>query len=107
MFLAFVFLAAQVTVHLYGSSRAGAVALEAATRGARSDDAAPCAAAMGWADRALAGWGEMTIACTADDATVAVRVHGPSPATALSVFGAATGLDTLDRRATVRREVFQ
>ncbi len=107
MFLAFVFLAAQVTLHLYGGSRAGAIALEAATRGARADAVTPCAAAVDWAGRALAGWEHTSVTCAADDATVRVAVRGPSPATALGLFGALTGLDTLDRRATVRREAFR
>lgn len=107
MFLVFLLLATQTTVHLYAGSRAAALALEAATRGARSDDAAPCTTAIGWADGQLAGWDGMGVGCAADDETVEVWIRGPSPAPALSIFGMASGLDTLDRRALVRRETFR
>lgn len=106
MFLAFVLLAAQTTIHLFASSRIGALALEAATRGARADDAR-CATAIGWVDARLGTSTGMSVSCTTDGEVVNVRVHGPSPAPALALLAVATDLDTLDRRATVRIETFR
>ncbi|MBY5161827.1 hypothetical protein [Salsipaludibacter albus] len=106
MFLVFVLIATQTTIHLFGSSRVGALALEAATRGARADGA-PCAAAIAWADQRLGGSSRMAVSCTAGPDDVEVRVYGPSPAPALALFDIATGLATLDRRASVRIETFR
>lgn len=106
IFLGFLFLAVQVAVHLYASSTVGGVALEAANRAAQSGaPTAACPQVEDWAEGQLRGVGAVTT-CVAQSTTVVVRVSATSPAASLRLLGAMAGLDTIQRSAEVRVEVF-
>ncbi len=104
VFLAFLFLVVQVSVHLYTSSMAGGVALEAANRAARGGPDG-CVTATTWARSRVDGWGA-DVTCMRGADVVEVRVSGTSPALSMRVLTTMTGLDTITRAARVRREVF-
>lgn len=104
MFLVFVFMTVQTTVHLAAVSRGSAIALEAASRVARST--ASCTEAAGWAEAQLT-WGGVDAQCATTAEAISVRVVGPSPAGGLRLFGIVTNRATLDRTATVRIEQVQ
>lgn len=103
VFLAFLFLVVQVSVHLFASSMAGGVALEAANRAARGGPDG-CADATTWARDRVAGWGAQ-VTCSRGGAVAEVQVRGDSPAASLRLLSAVTGLDTITRSARVRLEV--
>lgn len=104
MFLVFVFITVQTTVHLSAVSRGSAIALEAATRVARQT--ASCGEAAAWAENQLQ-WGGVTATCGSTGESITVRVAGPSPAGGLRLFGVVTNRATFDRTATVRIEQLQ
>lgn len=104
IFLGFLFLAVQVTVHLYASSVTAGVALEAASRAARSGaPAATCPGLEAWADDQLQGLGGVTT-CRATTSTVSVAVTANSPAATMRLFADLSGLDTIRRSAEIRVE---
>ncbi len=88
IFLGFLFLAVQVTVHLFTISTAGAIALEAANRAAQSGGAANCDGTRGVASLVMHDMGRdtpVTLAfldpnCVAVDnpASLLVRCHRAS-----------------------------
>jgi hypothetical protein len=105
IFLGFLFLAVQVTVHLYTISTAGTIALEAANRAAQGGGAPGCAQARTWADGRLGAWADpVTCGTTLAGDQVIVTVAGTSPVASMRVFKAATGLSTIHRSARVRVE---
>lgn len=102
VFLGFLFLVVQVTVHLYASTTAGSVAVEAATRAAQQGSG--CSQSLSWAEREVGSWAtQFSCADAGDGVTFAIR--GNSPAASMRMLSAVTGLDTITRRAWVRREV--
>ncbi len=105
IFLGFLFLAVQVTVHLYTISTAGTIALEAANRAAKDGGAPGCDRARAWADSRVGNWAD-TVACgeTLDGQEVIVTITGTSPVASMRVFRAATGLTSIHRSARVRVE---
>lgn len=105
IFLGFLLMAAQTTLHLYGTSVVTAAAFDTARRAA-VDPGFPCEQAL---RQRLGDYGarrDVEVRC--DEATdrVVVSVDGPSPARLLAGFGHATGIDTLSRSVSVRREAF-
>lgn len=109
IFLGFLFVVVQVTVHLFASSTAGGIALEAASRAARSSDgpAVAVAGAESWARAELAGWPSVSVSCSPPSVSpgrVTCRVSGTSPATSMRLFSSLSGLDTIAREASVRVE---
>ena len=110
IFLIFVLFAAQVLLHLYGTSTVTAVAFDSARLVAGADGVAP-AEAEAQARAALGTYGDdpgLTFDWSASDADVVVlRVTGPSPATLVSAVTELTGLDAIRREVRVRVEEFR
>lgn len=107
IFLGFLLLAAQVTIHLYGTSTATTVAFNAARRVAAADGAYGCDQATADVRERLGAYGarpDVAVDCQAGG-DVVVRVSGPSPARLLAGFGRLAGMDTLDRTVRVRAEL--
>lgn len=102
VFLGFLFLVVQATVHLYASTTAGGVAVEAATRAAQQGG--DCGDSIAWAQRQVGNWANRFTCGDVGDG-IEFGVHGDSPAATMRVFSAVTGLDSINRRAWVRREV--
>ena len=103
--LAFLFVAAQVLVHLYATSVVSGAAYEAARLASGSQPAPPEAAATH--GRALLGsFAEdvSTFEVTRSDDAVRVRVVGESPALVPAAFGRLTGIGVIDRSVVVRTE---
>lgn len=105
IFLGFLLLASQVLVHLYVTSTVTAVAFDEARRA--STDGGDCAEVEPRVRRRLGTWAagpQVEVGCrvVADGATT-VRITGPSPARALSIFRADVA-DRIDRAATFRTE---
>lgn len=109
MFLLFLLVTVQASIHLFALSRATALTVDAATRIARQE--ATCADAEAFLRTRLGEWGDdVEVTCSGDDVAseqVVVGVRGPSPAPALRGLGAIVGLDTVVREARVRNEVFR
>ncbi len=109
MFLLFLLVTVQVSIHLFALSRATALTIDAATRIARDD--ATCGDAEAFLRARFGEWGdEVEVTCHGDDDVsdqVVVRIAGPSPAPAVRGLGAIVGLDTVVREARVRNEVFR
>lgn len=112
IFLGFLLLAAQTTIHLYGVSTSTALLFDEARRVA-ADGTYSCRQAEGSLIGRLGDWGErFTIVDCAGDRDPAAdrirfRVQGPSPANLVAGFGAATGFDTFTRTVHVTKEAFQ
>lgn len=107
IFLGFLFVVVQVTVHLFAASTASGIALEAASRAARSsgEPGAALAGAESWARAELGGWPTVSVSCTPTTPDrVTCRVAGSSPATGMRLFSRLSGLDTIAREASVRVE---
>ncbi len=105
IFLGFLLLASQVLIHLYAVSTVTAVAFDEARRA--STDGGDCQGVDARVRTRLGGWAvdtEVEVECTAvGDGATTVRVQGPSPARALSIFGP-PATDRIDRAATFRTE---
>lgn len=112
IFLGFLLLAAQTTIHLYAVSTSTAVLFDEARRVAADSGYGCTQAEESIVDR-LGGWGARLslVDCSGDtDPTadqVRFRVRGPSPANLVAGFGSATGLDTFQRTVHVTKEQFQ
>lgn len=113
IFLGFLLLAAQTTIHLYAVSTSTSVMFDEARRvaAAVSTGGYDCPQAEQAVRDRLGRWGdEVAVTCAGDDDTathVVLQVRGPSPANLVSAFGAATGLATFERTVQVRAEHFQ
>lgn len=112
IFLGFLLLAAQTTMHLYGVSTSTALLFDEARRVA-AEGTYTCTQAEGSLTRRLGDWGSRftVVDCTgdADPATDRIRIHvqGPSPANLVAGFGDVTGFDTFTRTVQVTKEAFQ
>lgn len=105
IFLGFLLLASQTLIHLYATSTVTAIAVDAAGRAARAGGG--CATETARARDALGDWGrDAAIGCTTGDGRTTVTVAGPSPAAGLRLYARLTGIEVLERRATVRTEEF-
>ena len=105
IFLGFLLLASQVLVHLYATSTVTAVAFDVARHA--SADGGDCTEVEPRVRQRLGSWAtgpEVEVGClvVADGATT-VRIAGPSPARALSIFRTDVA-DRIDRAATFRTE---
>jgi hypothetical protein len=116
MFLLFLLLAAQTTIHLYGVSTSTAIMFDEARRVAASmhNGTYSCQQAEERVHERLGGWGErlQPAQCTGDDPddpgdVIRLRVRGPSPANLLAGVGNLAGLATFDRTVQVHKERFQ
>lgn len=113
IFLGFLLLAAQTTIHLYAVSTSTSVMFDEARRvaAAATTGSYDCPQAEQAVRERLGRWGdEVAVTCAGDDDTaehVVLRLQGPSPANLVSAFGAATGLATFERTVQVRTEHFQ
>lgn len=107
MFLGFLFLASQVLVHLYATSTVTAVAFDEARRA--SVDGGDCVAVAERARERLGEWGadpRVEVDCEPGEVGVSpttVRIHGPSPARALGMFGRSAATE-IDRAASFLTE---
>lgn len=116
MFLLFLLLAAQTTIHLYGVSTSTAIMFDEARRVAASmhNGTYSCQQAEERVLERLGGWGDrlQPAQCTGDDPDdpgdhIRLRVRGPSPANLLAGVGNLAGLSTFDRTVQVHKERFQ
>lgn len=113
IFLGFLLLAAQTSIHLYAVSTSTSVMFDEARRvaAAVTTGSYDCPQAEQAVRDRLGGWGQrMAVTCSGDADTadhVVLQVRGPSPANLVSAFGSATGLATFERTVQVRTEHFQ
>lgn len=112
IFLGFLLLAAQTTIHLYGVSTSTALLFDEARRVA-AEGSYTCNQAEGSLTDRLGDWGSRftLVDCVGDTDPgadqIRFRVRGPSPANLVAGFGAATGFDTFTRTVHVTKEAFQ
>lgn len=113
MFLGFLLLAVQISLHLFAVSTSTSVMFDVARKVAAGADSGSytCDMAREEVARRLGGWSaDLDIGCRGDappaDA-ITVTVTGPSPAQVLAGFSSLTGLDTFDRQVQVRTERFR
>ena len=111
VFLAFLFGAVQITLHLFASSAVSAAAFDVA-RAMAAEDGISCADAEQRARSTLGSYGsQATIECPTAGISaeeVAVRVVAPSPAPLLDgFFGLGLDLGQIQREAIVRQERFR
>lgn len=109
IFLGFLLLASQVLLHLYATSTITAVAFDAARRAAA--DGGSCPVEQTRARVALGAWAAdpttVTVSCNPSDGDfTTVTIRGPSPASGLRLYAQLTGMETIERRASVRTEEF-
>ena len=108
IFLGFLLLASQVLLHLYATSMITAVAFDAARRAAA--DGGSCAVEQTRARTALGTWAAdptVTVTCNPGDGEyTTVTIRGPSPARGLRLYAQLTGMETIERSASVRTEEF-
>lgn len=113
IFLGFLLLAAQTSIHLYAVSTSTSVMFDEARRvaAAATTGTYDCPQAEQAVRTRLGRWGQrMSVTCAGDDTAadhVVLRVVGPSPANLVSAFGTATGLATFERTVQVRAEHFR
>lgn len=109
IFLGFLLLASQVLLHLYATSMITAVAFDAARRAAA--DGGSCPVEQTRARTALGTWAAdpttVTVTCNPGDGEfTTVTIRGPSPARGLRLYAQLTGMETIERSASVRTEAF-
>jgi hypothetical protein len=108
VFLGFLLVATQVLVHLSATSSVTAAASDAARRAA-AEGGGGCATAPARARATLGSYGsrpDVVVSCTSEGDQIRVTVRGPSPAGGLArPFVRLTNAETIERGATVRREV--
>lgn len=108
IFLAFLLFASQVLTHLYATSTVTAAAFDTARR--LATDGVPCtdANASAIASSVLGGYAsQATTTCRQSADQVTVTIRGPSPARALTSGFGGSGIDAIDRSASVRVETFR
>ncbi len=105
MFLFFLFVTVQASMHLYANSQAGAIALEGASRVARSD--MTCDQASSWVNARVANWDGVGGSCAIVGDRVEVTVSGASPAPVLRIMGKLLQLESINRTGSSRIEEFQ
>lgn len=109
IFLVFLLFAAQVLLHLYGTSTVTAVAFDSARLVAGRDGVSP-AEAEARARAALGSYGSdpaLKFTWQVDADAVVLRVDGPSPATLVTAVTGLAGLDAIEREVRVRVEDFR
>lgn len=104
VFLMFLLLAVQVTLHLSILTRANALAFDAATAAARGED---CAVIRARVESLGSNWNARMPTCSNGPPNAVVRVTGRSPALVVEVIGGITGLNTIVRDVQVRTEELQ
>lgn len=112
IFLGFLLLAVQTTLHLYGVSTSTALLFDQARRVA-AEGPYTCSQAEAEVVDRLGDWGSRftLVDCTGDadpdTDRIQFRLRGPSPANLLAGFGSATGFDTFQRTVHVTKEEFR